>query len=279
MFRVMWWLAFAWAAQIAVQKAWFALHLPDPGGTVSELIFYGVMLAVVANRARNLRGDAWSTLVPLRGISLGVVPPLLLMTLGGLVLSYQSIVLCNALTPIHFVEPAVASSPGPAWVGSLASMLLFTAAIPALFEETIFRGLVLHTLAADMSKRRAIVISAAMFAVLHGAIERTPGTFLGGVVFGWMYVQTGSLLPGIFAHALHNSLCVILGRSDTLPGNGELWVGVDGYGLLSAWVICLAIAATITGAVLIRKTSIWPEDPGWSEAEELADHEYHDRAA
>ena len=279
MFRVMLWLAIGWAAQIAVQKSWLALQLPDPGGTVSELIFYGVMIAVVANRARKYCGAAWSTLVPLRGVSLNVAPAILLTTLAGLVLSYQSIALSDALSPIVVVEPAVAMASGPAWVGHFATLLIFNAAMPAFFEEALCRGLILNTLAEDMSKRRAIIISAALFAVMHGAIERTPGTFIGGLLYGWMYVQTGSLLPGMFAHAIHNSLVEMLDRANAFQADGSLRFGVDGYGLLPAWIVCVAIAAMIAGAATIRKTSVWPEDPGWRDAEELAELEHHNRAA
>ena len=279
MFRVMLWLALGWAAQVAVQKTWLAINLPDPGGIVSELIFYGVMFAVVANRARRYSGAAWSTLIPLRGVSLGVVPAILLTTVAGLVLSYQCITFSNALMPIHIVDPAIPSTSEPAWTGHFAILLLCNAALPAIFEEAMLRGLVLHALAENMSRRRAIVISSALFAVMHGAIERTPGTFLLGLVYGWMYVQTGSLIPGMFAHALHNTLVETLDRANAFQADSKLGFGVDAFGLLPAWATWMAIAAVITGAMLIRKTSVWPEDPGWSEAEELAEREQHDRAA
>lgn len=278
-FRVMWWLALAWAVQTAVLKAWNVFNVPDPGGIVSELIFYGVMYAVVANRARNHLGDAWSTLVPLRGVALDLLTPVLLTTIAGLVLSYQGLMLCYGLMPIHIMDPSAASPPDPAAVETLVTSLLSGAVIPAVFEEAMTRGLVLHALAANMSKRRAIVISAVFFAAMHGAIERTPGTFIGGLLYGWMYVRTGSLLPGMIAHALHNAVVEVLWRAGALPGGARSWIGVDEYSLLPTWLVCAAIAAAIVGAIMIRKTSVWPEDPSWKSPEEIDEQEYYDRAA
>ena len=55
----------------------------------------------------------------------------------------------------------------------------------------------------------AVVLSAALFALLHLDPHRFLATFLLGVVFGTMTVWSRSTVPAIVAHALSNS-CVIL---------------------------------------------------------------------
>lgn len=76
-----------------------------------------------------------------------------------------------------------------------------------LVEEYLFRGLLLRSLQRSMRPGWAIVLSAAMFAAVHPAIS-FPAVFLMGLLAAWAAVRTGSLLPGIVAHAVHNGAIV-----------------------------------------------------------------------
>ena len=80
-----------------------------------------------------------------------------------------------------------------------------------LLEEVVFRGL-LQTLLIDTLGRRfrwtAVLIAAAVFALIHAgpvSWHGWPGLFVLGVVLGWLYERTGSLLPCYLAHALFNA--------------------------------------------------------------------------
>jgi hypothetical protein len=136
------------------------------------------------------------------------------------------------------------------------------------------RGLVLQALMQSMSRRRAVVISALFFAVAHGAIERMPGTFLLGLLYGWMFVRTGSLLPGMIAHALHNGTVLVLYRARMMPGAERSLIPTDVYGLLPAWMVGAAVALVVAGMMLVPKTRLWPEDPGWKSPEEIEEESY-----
>ena len=87
-----------------------------------------------------------------------------------------------------------------------------------------------------MSKRRAIVISALCFAAWHQRIERMPDTLLAGLLYGWLFVRTGSLLPSMLAHTLHDAACVFFDPDEPVAGLGDARVGVDQYGLMPAWL-------------------------------------------
>ncbi|MDH7599261.1 MAG: CPBP family intramembrane metalloprotease [Sedimentisphaerales bacterium] len=79
-------------------------------------------------------------------------------------------------------------------------------------EEWFFRGYV-QSLLADRCKRAlAIIGSAALFGVSHLIVQgQFPAllTFLPGLVLGWLYAQTGTLLAPIVFHCLAN-LCWVL---------------------------------------------------------------------
>ena len=55
----------------------------------------------------------------------------------------------------------------------------------------------------------AIIASALIFGVVHGNPAQIPFAFLLGVMFGWLYYRTRSLLPGIIGHVLNNSIAAV----------------------------------------------------------------------
>ncbi len=90
----------------------------------------------------------------------------------------------------------------PAMVAAaLASAVLFA----PIFEEIVFRGLLFGTLRNAFGWPLAAALSAAVFAVAHGyGSLGFASVFLSGVLWAYSYESTGSLLPGIIAHAVNN---------------------------------------------------------------------------
>lgn len=93
-----------------------------------------------------------------------------------------------------------------------------------LAEEIVFRGAILRTLLDMMSKKNhwvAIMISAAIFGVAHGNTAQFVNALLMGLILGWMYYRTKSLVPGILLHWVNNTVAFIL--ANILPQtNGKL---------------------------------------------------------
>ena len=82
-----------------------------------------------------------------------------------------------------------------------------------LTEEVVFRGAILRTLLGMMSKRNhwvAIMISAAVFGAVHGNAAQFVNALLMGLLLGWMYYRTRSLVPGILLHWVNNTMAYIL---------------------------------------------------------------------
>jgi membrane protease YdiL (CAAX protease family) len=87
-------------------------------------------------------------------------------------------------------------------------------------EELGFRGAVLHSLL-EWSKTRIgwvgnhwsmILLSALLFAIIHFNPAQMPHAFLIGILLGWMYYRTGSILPGVALHWTNNSIAYIFGN-------------------------------------------------------------------
>lgn len=82
-----------------------------------------------------------------------------------------------------------------------------------LAEEVVFRGAILRTLLGIMSKKNhwvAIMISAAIFGVVHANLAQFINALLMGLLLGWMYYRTGSLVPGILLHWINNTMAYVL---------------------------------------------------------------------
>jgi membrane protease YdiL (CAAX protease family) len=93
------------------------------------------------------------------------------------------------------------------WVAAFAAVV-----IAPCVEETVNRGFIQQGLkAARISRPTAVVVTAAVFALLHWSAipegARLPGLVtlaLLGLLWGWLYERTGRLSVCIVAHALFN---------------------------------------------------------------------------
>ncbi len=81
-----------------------------------------------------------------------------------------------------------------------------------LSEELVFRGTILKSLLSSsrLSTWGAIAISAVLFALIHMNPAQMPHAFIIGLLLGWMYYRTGSILPGIAYHWVNNSAAYII---------------------------------------------------------------------
>ena len=79
-----------------------------------------------------------------------------------------------------------------------------------IMEEICFRGLILDGLLKTRCRPwLAILISALLFALLHGLGANFVTAMLFGILVGWLYWRTGSIIPSIIIHITNNSLTAI----------------------------------------------------------------------
>ncbi len=93
-------------------------------------------------------------------------------------------------------------------VSAVAFEILYLLIVAPIAEEFVFRGIVLKTIA-PYGKKLAIVVSAALFGLMHGNLTQFLGAFVCGIVFAAVDVKYGSIVPSIIVHMLNNSLPLI----------------------------------------------------------------------
>lgn len=81
--------------------------------------------------------------------------------------------------------------------------ILQTAVVPAFIEEFSIRGVVMQSLR-KYGDKFAIVMSALVFALMHGNMVQIPFAFIAGIAIGYIVIITGSLWTGVLIHFLNN---------------------------------------------------------------------------
>lgn len=79
-----------------------------------------------------------------------------------------------------------------------------------IVEELVYRGLIQRSLAAAVGRVTGLLLTAALFSLIHFSPVEYPGLFLAGLVFGGGLSSTGRLGPGILAHAAFNGAGLVM---------------------------------------------------------------------
>jgi uncharacterized protein len=95
--------------------------------------------------------------------------------------------------------------------GELFICLFIIALLPAVFEELMFRGILMNIFIRITQKKwTPIVLQALVFSLLHFSFYELPGIFLMGFIFGIIAYTTKTTWYTIIMHFLFNATSVIL---------------------------------------------------------------------
>jgi membrane protease YdiL (CAAX protease family) len=87
-------------------------------------------------------------------------------------------------------------------------LILSVVVIAPIYEEIIFRGILLKGMANKINPNLALVVSAILFAIVHLNIPQGINAFFLGLIIGFIYLSTGSIYLSIFAHFVNNFLAI-----------------------------------------------------------------------
>ena len=102
--------------------------------------------------------------------------------------------------------------------GEYALSIFTMAVIPAITEELLFRGVVLHGLRSRFNDMSAILLSGLMFALMHTNLQQFIYPFILGSIMGWLVLRTGSIVSSIIVHFINNLTVVTLSYVENLTG-------------------------------------------------------------
>ena len=155
---------------------------------------------------------------------------------------------------------------GPLW-----SSFLTVAIFAPIFEEWLCRGMVLRGLLTKMKPVWAIIISAAFFAVIHANPWQALNAFMLGLVMGYVYYKTGSLILTMIIHFVNNGTAVILSNVESLK-DYDYWIDILGkqnYTIVFL-VCCVILAACLWIFSRIKLENPWGNIDRIPPADEIA---------
>lgn len=240
-------------SQIVVSVVGVALGLPMPDMLSGEIIdieqFIGIQV---------VRGESFAIIYPLsmllacasvyfyinfrdgkgkiaRASSRGFNPNVIL---GGLIwlIAVQVVV-----EPLSQLLPAANQGSGQGF-WAIVTAVIFA----PVFEELLFRGLVLESLLRRHRRSFSVVVSSLFFAIVHFQPSVMFTAFVSGLVLGTIYLHTNSIFSTIILHSINNAIAYSLITLDLqnlsyyqILGGGSLYYSVYGF----CFVIC--VVATV----------------------------------
>lgn len=141
-----------------------------PGSTFAALVFFGVGISTLANRATAII----STFVEYFGLS------------------------------TEYTDPGMGNN-----AEEMILRTVSIAVLPAIFEELVFRGAILQGLRKFSCDSFAIFFSAFLFGLVHGNVVQIPFAFLLGIYLARITVYSNSILPAMTIHFINNFMSSI----------------------------------------------------------------------
>jgi membrane protease YdiL (CAAX protease family) len=223
-------------------------------GTYVPALLYFVALGILAlvlmpyviglpNGRKSLREYCYDIrLLPMKPVVRNILLGLLLaaLTLGSILLA--------SLITRHFVLDW-STVPALRWVKGLTR---------GIWEEVFFRGIILVLFLRIFPERRAVILAAVLFAIAHFDLAEfnlhmvvdLASIFFMGLLFTYVILKTGSLLPAIVFHYVHD---IFINLVQNTPGAEGTIKEVMLFGLL--WI------ALIVGVLLTKYTvARWPNE-------------------
>ena len=137
-------------------------------------------------------------------------------------------------------------------IGGLMINIFMIAILPAIAEETLFRG-ALARLFKDWTKNMhlAVFLSAFIFAAIHMQFYGFLPRFLLGTALGYLFFWSGSLWLPIVAHFTNNFLSVIV---EFLYRKGYVHTNAENFGMNNAaWLTLISIIVVSVMLYYIHK--------------------------
>ncbi len=211
--------------------AFYGINIQGAGAgmivAINALAQLAVMFTVPILIVKNFEQDSQASFrlegineTPLAAMLLGVPMVLLAQVIGGALdglwisfLKLFPIIYDPLFTLQKYLDDFMSSVTSATSFGELIILLIGISLIPAIAEETLFRGFIQTNIErSGKTKTRpyiAIVITSILFAAVHASPLNFPGLLSIGLVLGWLAYRTSDLRVSMLAHAINNGLIVL----------------------------------------------------------------------
>jgi CAAX protease family protein len=154
--------------------------------------------------------------------------------------------------------------PPPKWVVDLMQDLFATqdkvlsrvfllVIVAPITEELLFRGVILRGLLGRFRPAVAVMATSLLFAAFHMNPWQFVSALCLGILFGWMFLRTGSLVLCVLAHAMSNALTILF---SFIPWDIPGMTGTQDVAVFQPWWLDLAgLGVFVAGLWIFRAAS------------------------
>jgi membrane protease YdiL (CAAX protease family) len=180
----------------------FYLFKLNYGGLLPSIVYLVTVLII----AREMGKDELHRIFVWRDIPLAVFAGVLVMFYGVEIVTSELSNLLQIILPIPksffdgwFYEPE-----------SIFLYLISMTLFPAFTEEIFFRGIIARRFYKTYSLRKGILLSAALFGIVHLNPWQAVNAFYMGIFLSWIYWRYKSIWLCMFIHVYNNALAIIM---------------------------------------------------------------------
>ncbi|MDP4197491.1 MAG: CPBP family intramembrane metalloprotease [Bacteroidota bacterium] len=196
------------------------LHLSSFNPLVSNALALLILIFVIKPKAR-LYKDYFNAKIPIQLYFFIVLISILLMIIT---------------LPLISMLPVIYDTKSDLKGTNTSFLIIYGSLIIPILEEIFFRGIILDDFLRIYSFKKAIIYSSLLFAVVHINPAMIVSAFLGGLIMGWLYYKTKTLIPCILLHATTNALYGII--NNYLSPNGAIFNNHSSLYIIF-YIICL----------------------------------------
>lgn len=170
------------------------------GTLLNEILLLVLAVALTAV----VRGD-FKQVFPIHKPKLSAVFGTILLWIG----SFLAIMIITMIIAYFFPEEVIGVSQGLGMEFASLTFIIFFVIVsisPAICEEAVFRGVVMHSFDNGKNKWIAIVVTGLIFGAFHGNIWRFVPTALLGIMLGYIVYETDNMIYGALFHAINNAM-------------------------------------------------------------------------
>lgn len=205
-------------------------------------IYYAITFFIIFSYINIIHNISWSKIFRFSYFPFLILLPLIPILIGYHIILSEILNIMDLFTP--YTKNVNILLPDRSFDYFYSAM--FTFFIFPIFEEILFRGIMLEGFLNRYKPSRAILYSSFLFALMHFGFFRFFNTFTTGLIFSYLYYKTHSLILCILAHMFVNVLAdlvfilpEITGFNSYNHGLQPLWLTLAGGSLfcIGLWIL------------------------------------------
>lgn len=212
-----------------------------------QLISFGVVILIGFKKSKQKFNDVFK----FNKVSLDVGIAIIIFMIGFVILLSELDNILNYFLPMPVFLMNVFEAIMAKQIFVLSIILV--GIIPAFTEEMFFRGIILNGFKENYSERKAIIISALLFGIIHLNPWQFISAFIIGLFSAWICIKTKSIILSIYIHIFNNIMSVIaLKYREVIPIKG-FNTAYSERTFQPIWFDIIGIIISVLGIILLIK--------------------------